>query len=161
VQRDRPFALALLAALSAAGSACAPAGEAPAPASAAAPEEPALRPFEDLPGQAFSGSGTAPFSESGELEERGVWTRALALAAQAETFFVAAQEAHRAGDRAALNEQGREARVLFDRALEETAVFEEEILAAHGERDPAVKRIVQTRNGWFDRTRWLHKSIGR
>ena len=162
---DRSFALILLAALGAAGLACAPVEpgkEAAEQSVPPAPEAPALKPFEDLPPlPSAKSSSTTPFSESVELEQRSVWKRALALAAEAEKHFAAAEEAHRAGDRAALNEAGREARTLFDRALEETALFEEEIVAAHGERDPAVKRIVQARNGWFDRTRWLHKSISR
>lgn len=97
----------------------------------------------------------------GSLAERSVWKRALATVEVAEQHFIAAQEAHRNGDRAKLNEEGKLARTLFDQALENTALFEEELLVDYGEDDLTVAGILSVRNTWFDRTRWLHKTIAR
>lgn len=158
-------ALVLLAALAACAEQKAPVAE----KNSAAIEgyrPPALKPFEDLPPEEApprkrrTGDEGA-FSKSIGLEDSAVWTAALSRAEQAEEFYVAAQEAHRAGDRATLNEKGRKARSLFDRALEDTAVFEEQNIETYGERDVAVARIVRTRSTWFDRTLWLHKSVSR
>lgn len=125
-----------------------------------APAEPAFEPFADLPRRAGAEAADAPFVDS-RADEAELWQRALAVAAEAETFFEVATEAKRAGDRAALNANGREARERFNRALDDTVAFEQEVLAVYGERDASVARIVRTRAVWFDRLRWLFVSVGR
>ena len=122
------------------------------------PEAPALRPFEDLPGP-DSAREDRPFATSVGLETRPVWKRALAQAEEAETLYVIATDAHKAGIRDKLNESGSEARSLFDTALTNTAAFELEVVEEFGEDDPAVARIVAERNRWFERVRWLHRTV--
>jgi hypothetical protein len=125
------------------------------------------RPFEDMPPEELpeeyraSGASAAVASAPAGLAENAAWIEALALAETAETHFAAAEAAMVAGDRAQLNAEGKLARTLFDRALEDTAVWEEELLSAYGEGDPQVRAIKKQRSKWFDRTRWLHKSIAR
>jgi hypothetical protein len=141
--------------------------EAAAAAEASRPEPP--RPFEDMPPEEppehlregpFAASPKLPPAPEG-LADTELWIEALDLAAQAEPYYVAATDAHAAGDRDKLNEQGKKARALFDRALENTAEWEEELIAAHGETDSQVRAVKRRRSLWFDRTRWLHKSIAR
>ena len=125
------------------------------------------RPFEDMPPEeppeeyrAFGASAAVASAPAG-LAENAAWKKALALAETAETHFAAAEAAMVAGDRGQLNAEGKLAHTLFDRALEDTAVWEEELLSTYGEADPQVRAIKKQRSKWFDRTRWLHKSIAR
>jgi hypothetical protein len=120
-----------------------------------------LKPFAEEGAEDEDGSGQPTYTPGAGLDERPVWTAALELAAEAQVAYEAAEEAHRRADREALNRLGGEARTLYDRALEDTALFESEIQAAHGERDPQVRAIVAMRSTWFDRLRWLHKTVGR
>lgn len=149
------------------GTACAPAsppGTAPETVqdqAAPAFEPSGLKPFEEQGAPGEDGSGEPSFTPAVGLDQRPVWTAALELAAEAQVAYEAAEEAHRRSDREALNRHGGEARALYDRALEDTAEFETEIQAAHGERDPEVRSIVATRSTWFDRLRWLHRTVGR
>ncbi len=155
----------LLLALIPSGCSDAPSGGAPEEdraAAAQAQERPRLRPFEDLAPEADPPSKRrtqGPFS--GTLAERLVWKRALETAAEAEGHYELAEQAHRDSDREALNREGGEARRLYNQALEDTAEFEEELIVDHGEEDDEVAAIVKVRNGWFDRLRWLHKTVGR
>jgi len=141
------------------------------PAAAAEGTEPARpRPFEDMPPEeppppraARGDEQASPFTTTapeGLAEDEG-WQAAVKLAAEAEAHFEAATEAKVAGDTTRLNQEGARARALFDQALETTALWEEELLEKWGETDPQVRKIVRTRSQWFDRTRWLHKSIAR
>ena len=125
------------------------------------------RPFENMPPeeppeeyQPF-GASAAKASAPAGLAESAAWKEALALAERAENHFAAAEAAKVAGDRAKLNSEGKLAKTLFDRALEDTAAWEEELLSTYGEGDPQVRAIKKQRSKWFDRTRWLHKSIAR
>jgi hypothetical protein len=121
------------------------------------PEEP------PAPRAGNAGKEPVPFGATapeGLAEDEG-WQAAIALAEQAEVHFEAATEAKVAGDTKRLNEEGARARALFDQALESTAVWEEELVSTWGETDPQVRQIMRLRNQWFDRTRWLHKSISR
>lgn len=157
--------------LAAAAALLAGAGCDPTPPPARAPEpirdelsgsdEPAdLLPFAEEGADAGTESART-FTPGVGLDQRPVWTAAVELAAEAQMAYEAAEEAHRRADREALNRHGGEARALYDRALEDTALFETEIQEAHGERDPEVRSIVATRSTWFDRLRWLHKTVGR
>lgn len=128
------------------------------------------RPFADMPPEeapAPRGSGggarPAPFGAVAPegLADAPEWKKAVKLAEEAQGHFDAATEAKVVGNRKKLNEEGGKARTLFDQALEATALFEEQLVAEWGETDRQVRDIMRTRNQWFDRTRWLHKSISR
>lgn len=96
-----------------------------------------------------------------DLASDDVWVNALAIAADADEELDAANAAREAGDNAGYHEHGRAAMQGYDRALELTAVWEEELLEQYGERSPKVRDIVKTRSRWFDRLRVLHKTTGR
>ena len=125
------------------------------------------RPFSDMPPEEppppRGGKESIPFGATAPegLAEHAGWQAAVVLAKEAEGHFEAATEAKVAGQTKRLNEQGARARSLFDQALESTALWEQELLEQWGEADPQVRQIMRTRNRWFDRTRWLHKSIAR
>jgi hypothetical protein len=140
-------------------------------------EAKANQPFADMPpeelpehmreGAFSSGGGDAAAAGSSVstapagLADDATWVKALGLAEEAETHYAAATAAHAAADRETLNEEGKRAQALFDQALESTAVWEEELLETYGENDSQVRSIKKRRSLWFDRTRWLHKSIAR
>jgi hypothetical protein len=136
------------------------------PAPQAAPPEERPRPFADLPPDvppSRRGNGAAPALElapSG-LKADPVWVAAVALAREGEGYFDEARTAKNAGQHALANEKGNLARAKFDQAVESTAVFEEELLAKYGDRDPQVRDIKRERTRWFERLDWLLKSVGR
>ncbi len=126
----------------------------------------APKPFEDMPPEkppkgAITTSTTPSGTTPAGLEDNRIWKLALELAEEAEAHFTAATESKLAGDRSKLNAEGSRAQTLFDQALEATADWEQQLIATHGDQDPQVRAIMRRRNEWFDRTRWLHKSIGR
>ena len=144
---------------------CRPADGGPEPAAVPTEVEaaPTLAPFEDVPstrpGSSAGGQPNASFADSG-LGDSAVWKRAVLAAEEAEELYQAAAQAHRDGERSLLNSRGAEAKALFNRALEDTAEFEAEIVETYGERDSGVAAIMAVRNRWFDRLRWLHKTVG-
>lgn len=89
------------------------------------------------------------------------WTSALALAEEAEPLYEACVAAKRAGNMERANAKGRLARRKYDEALESTAAWEERLIDEHGESDPGVREVMRIRDQWFDRVRWLHKSVAR
>ena len=70
-------------------------------------------------------------------------------------------QAKRGGRMESMNEKGRRARKKYDQALELTASWEEDLIEEHGDSDPGVREIMRTRDQWFDRVHWLHKSVAR
>jgi hypothetical protein len=139
-----------------------------ASAQAAGAETPAAeKPFADLPPEeppprrAGSADTPEPFGSPESLLSDPVWQRAVELAGQGEEHYRAALDAKTRGDVPTLNARGNQAKKAFDEALESTAQLEEELIAARGETDPLVRDVMRTRNGWFDRVRWLHKSTSR
>lgn len=143
---------------------CQPAADdAPAPAEEPARTAPALKPFEDVastrPEATASADPNEPFAGTG-LQNRPLWKQAQRAAVRAEGLYQEAVQAHRDGDRSLLNARGAEAKALFNRALEDTAEFEAELLETYGERDASVEAIMAERSVWFDRLRWLHKTVG-
>lgn len=101
--------------------------------------------------------GTAPDG----LAQNPVWQRALEQAEMAQKLYDEATAAKVEGDTKTLNAKGNEAKALYDQALEDTAVWEEELVEKYGDGEPQVAAIMRVRSRWFDRTRWLHKSTSR
>jgi len=137
----------------------------PAPAGAAEEAAPGPRPFADMPPEQppeRSSSSGARFSPAPEgLASEAIWVEATALAREAEELFAVTLKAKRAGDQTTANTNGRVAREKFNQAAEMTALWEEELMEKHGDRDPQVKEIKRTRTQWFSRLDWLLKSIAR
>lgn len=125
-------------------------------------------PFSDMPpekppAQRSPGSGdsSGPFADPASLLSDAVWQKAVALAQDGEALYQEAVAAKTKGDVETLNEKGREAKAKLDEALESTAQLEEDLIASRGDTDLLVRQVQRTRNTWFDRVRWLHKSTSR
>jgi hypothetical protein len=140
-------------------------GPEPAPAQAAADATPGPRPFADMPPEQpperISRSGGS-FTRAPEgLANEQIWVDATALAKAAEELFQETLTAKRAGDQTTANTKGRLAREKFNQAAEMTALWEEELMEKHGDRDPKVREIKRARTKWFSRLDWLLKGIAR
>jgi hypothetical protein len=90
-----------------------------------------------------------------------LWQRALGIAERGIALAEEAQASLRAGDPAAYQAKGKEAKALIDEAITMTAEMEERLLEEPGESDPVVRLIKKERSAWFDKLRVLHKTTGR
>ncbi len=137
-----------------------------------AAQDAAAKPFADLPPEtppAKSGGGIDPSQPFGSLdagnlgsaEAAAAWTKAQALATEAEQHYQAAVDAKSAGDVPKLNAEGASAKAKFNEALEATALIEDELKARLGESDPTVRALMGARSTWFQRLDWLLKSTAR
>jgi hypothetical protein len=131
-------------------------------------------PFSDLPrevptkgGQAAQPTGSSEPGVSydtpptGLLATNQVWLDALKDAAEAESLFLAAQNAKAANDHSAFRENGIAAKDLFSKVLEDTYVLEEELVEEYGDRDAQVRDVIKKRTAWTKRLSTLSKTTGR
>ena len=129
----------------------------------------ASQPFADLAREArpeSSDGSTAPEgpfagAKSAAKFSGSAWRKALGLVEEADELYEDCLSEKRAGRMKSMNDKGRLARRKYDQALELTAAWEESLVEEHGDSDPGVREIMRTRNQWFDRVRWLHKSVAR
>jgi len=127
-------------------------------------------PFDDLPEEtppeptAGSGAGStgladaqAPDLTDNPYARDETFQDQLEKAERAEALFQQAVAALEDSDRKTFQQKGYEARQLFEKVIEETAAFEEALIAEHGDTDEQVRAILRTRGFWEDRRLFLHE----
>ncbi len=111
-----------------------------------------------VPGQRRSGStNRAPEG----LASNPLWVETLRIVEEADAVFDKAKEAKAANNHSEWNKLGNEAKVLYDKALEKSALWEEELQEKYGDTDRQVREIMHMRTKWFQITAALHKTTGR
>jgi hypothetical protein len=119
---------------------------------------------EEAPPEPRGGSsrpGRYPPAPEGLAASNPDWAKALAIAAEADGYFSAAQKAKAADETTTFLEQAKLAKQKYDEAFTLTAPWEDELFEKYGDRDPQVREIVRTRTRWADRLTVLHKSTPR
>ena len=114
---------------------------------------PEVDPFADIvPGKSVTlGPGrraAVDLAPSG-LSTTPLWVEALAKAEQAFGLIEEAEAAEAAGDTATFARRAATARSLLNQALEDTALWEEEIDAKYSSEDRQVREIKRERTRWF------------
>ena len=108
-------------------------------------------------GSSKTGNPSAP-----DLLQSDVWISALETAEQATAKLREAREKRDAGDTEAYIDLGIEARALFNQALDDTVQWELDLIDAHGEDDPQLKKIASERAKWSKQRKELrHVDISR
>lgn len=135
---------------------------------AAPPKVDASTVFGDLPEEqppVPGGGGSGRYKTTNKaptgLANNPTWIAALKLSDEAHEVFERAKTAKASGNHSEWNKLGNEAKDMFDKALVDTALWEEELLTEYGDTDRQVRAIMKTRSKWFDITRALHKTTGR
>lgn len=88
------------------------------------------------------------------------WIKAKATAAEALELYNATVAAKSKGDTALATSKGQAARKKYNEAVETTAAWEEDLLARYNAYDNKVVAIKDARTDWFNKLRWLEKSVG-
>ena len=128
----------------------------------ASPSKP--KPFAEMPPEAppppreHKPGSNLPMAPDG-LATEPQWLKAQVLAAEAKVLYEAAVSAKAKGDQALANEKGGAARDKYNAAVEATAEWEESILSKYNENDSKVRAIKDTRTDWFNKLRFLEKSV--
>lgn len=132
---------------------------------AVAPPAPKASPFGDMPPEAAppprpkqAGSDLPPAPES--IASEPLWVAAQALASEGLALYEEAMTAKAKGDQTLANEKGKAARDKLDEAITNTADWEESILAQYNAYDSKVTAIKNRRTDWFNKLRFLNKSVG-
>jgi len=122
-------------------------------------------PFADMPPEVApppkehkAGSNLPPAPDS--IVEDPQWVSAVALAAEARELYEKAMNAKAKGDLGAATTAGKDARKKYNDAIEQTAAWEEDLLAKYNPYDQKVSKIKDARTDWFNKLRFLEKSIG-
>lgn len=164
-RRSNPVIVPGLIALGLIGVAITVAVLAREPERATPPDPPKPKPFADMPPevpavppepQPRTGKPLAPAGIASEP----LWVQARALAAEGLPLFEAAVAASARGDLPATREKGGAARAKYDKALELTAEWEENVLGKFDEHDERVVAIQQERTDWLHKLQWLDKVVG-
>jgi len=126
---------------------------------------PKASPFSDMPPEAVppprpkqAGSDLPPAPES--ISSEPLWVAAQAIAAEGLVLYDEAMKAKAKGDQSLANEKGKAAREKLDEAITNTADWEESILAQYNAYDAKVSAIKNMRTDWFNKLRYLNKSVG-
>jgi hypothetical protein len=116
-----------------------------------------------VPGQNRGGRARVQITDNAPagLTDNTVWIDALHVIDEGAAVFAKAKQAKASGDHSEWNRLGNEAKDLYNRAIEMTAVWEEELMEKYGENDRQVRDIIKTRNKWLEVLRTLHKTTGR
>ncbi|MCB9914470.1 MAG: hypothetical protein H6828_04900 [Planctomycetes bacterium] len=116
-----------------------------------------------VPGSGGPGGGRFKVTDKAPsgLTDNATWIAALHTAEEAAALFAKAKDAKAKDDRAKFNEYGNQAKDLYNKAVEDTALWEEELIEKYGDTDRQVRDIMRIRNGWLDVLRTLHKTTGR
>ena len=93
------------------------------------------------------------------LLARPVWKQAVGWAEQAQAWLDKAEACREEGDVDGFRKNGREAKKQFQKALDSTAAFYENVVQQHGEIDSQVSSIRRTRATWQEKHVALHKLI--
>jgi len=120
-------------------------------------------PLEQPPDRSAFGHGKKRLTNTAPagLADDANWIAAKQVASDAAAELELAKAAKAAGDHAAWNTKGKEAKELYDKAITMTAVWEEKLMEDYGDTDRQVRAIMDERNKWFDMLRTLHKTTGR
>jgi len=110
-----------------------------------------------------SGTTSKPGNPAGaDVLQDPVWTTALETAEQGVIKLREAREKRDAGDTENYIDLGIEARDLFNQALDDTVQWELDLIDAHGEDDPQLKKVAKERAKWSKHRRELrHVDISR
>ena len=131
------------------------------------PSNATVNPFADVDFGAppERGKGTARMRtvdrSPSNLANYSPWQEAQGLARQARVLFDEGKLAKAADDYSTWNDKGRQAKALYDEALEMTAEWETEIIGLYSENDVRVADIKKLRDTWFEKIRVLHKTTSR
>jgi len=113
-----------------------------------------------VPGQRGGGRATTNRAPSG-IADNAVWIEALHKADQAAELMTIAKSAKAEGNHSGWNENANKAKALYNQALEDTALWEEELTEEFGDTDRQVRDIVRIRNKWFKMLDTLLKTTSR
>lgn len=126
---------------------------------------PKLTPFGDMPPEALPpprakrpGSDLPPAPES--VTSEPLWLSAKVTAAEGLALYEAAMTAKAKGDAALATSKGIAAREKLDEAVTATVDWEEMLLSKYNPYDRNVAKIKDTRTDWFNKLRYLEKSVG-
>ena len=129
------------------------------------PETATKSPFADMPPEVApptkehkAGSTLPPAPEGLAMDP--TWIKAKATAAEALELYNATVAAKSKGDTALATSKGQAARKKYNEAVETTAAWEEDLLARYNAYDNKVVAIKDARTDWFNKLRWLEKSVG-
>jgi hypothetical protein len=89
-----------------------------------------------------------------------MWVAAQATAAEGVVLYEEAMTAKAKGDSTLATEKGKAARDKLDDAISSTADWEEAILAQYNSYDKNIRAIKDRRTDWFNKLRYLNKSVG-
>lgn len=95
------------------------------------------------------------------LTSTQVWVDALALGAEADVHAERARNAKEAGQYAVFDEEGKAAKLGFEKAFELTIAWEVEIIDSFGELDRQVRGVIRKRNEWRDQMMAFHKTTSK
>ena len=86
---------------------------------------------------------------------------ARALAAEGEQHLVSARSADSKGESSAARDFRKQAHAAYNKAFEDTALWEMEIEDKYSDRDRQVEKIKKERSRWMHKIIALHKTTGR
>ena len=122
-------------------------------------------PFADMPPEApppprpkRTGSELPPAPAS--IVDEPMWVAAQATAAEGLLLYDEAMSAKAKGNMELANEKGKAARDKLDEAIANTADWEESVLSQYNAYDSKVTAIKNKRTDWFNKLRYLNKSVG-
>jgi hypothetical protein len=124
-------------------------------------------PFADLPDEAApdpsarAGVRWVDNAPAGLAKSSPVFAAARLLALEGEQHLVAARAADSKGDASAARDLRKQAHAAYNKAFEDTAMWEMEIEGQHSDRDRQVEKIKKERSRWMQTVIALHKTTGR
>lgn len=109
-------------------------------------------PFGDVPDEQIQKRGktgpSGPGAPDGLLSDAG-WKAASQVAEEGYSLASSAKLARDSGDEAGYLRDAKAAKAKFNKALEDSALFEERIVDQYGDDDLVVTTIVKARSRWF------------
>jgi hypothetical protein len=85
-----------------------------------------------------------------DLSSDPVWLAALAQVKPGYALRDEAEAAKKAKNQALFDQKAVAAREIFDSAIENTAIWEEELQTKFDDRDPILRKVMLERDKWFD-----------
>jgi len=98
---------------------------------------------------------------AGLADSSSVFAAARSLAAEGEQHLLSARSADANGDSSRARELRKQAHAAFNKAFEDTAMWEMEIEGQYTDRDRQVEKIKKERSRWMQKIIALHKTTGR
>jgi hypothetical protein len=115
-------------------------------------------PFQDVPDEAAPTRNSSPGASRAprarialsDLSDDPVWLAALERVKPGYALVDEAEAAKQAKNQALFDQKAVAAREIFDSAIENTAIWEEELQEKFGDQDPLVRKVIRERDKWFD-----------